>query len=393
MPTKKEIEILKNEFEDELFNSVIPFWENYSIDKINGGYYNCLDRDGKVYDPTKYVWLLARQVWMFSKLYNKVEQKESWLKIAEHGLDFLKRNALTESKRVYFSLNKKGDPIYLQRKIFSECFYTMALAEYSKAIGSNKLLNEAKEMLDVIWDLSSDPGKVGRAKLKGNPGLKTLAVPMIMLNLIEEVAGDDYSIYQAEIERLIDEVEQHFINGRVYENIKSDGSIHNSSEGRLLNPGHAIEAGWFLKHWARKLKNSSIDDLADKIIRRSFDIGWDEKYGGLFYFLDAEGYSPTQLEWNMKLWWVHTEAIYANLLLYSGTKSELDWKRFIQVKEYSFNHFRDKKYGEWFGYLDRVGNITHQFKGGPYKGFFHIPRALLYSITVFEKILNDGNEK
>ncbi len=26
------------------------------------------------------------------------------------------------------------------------------------------------------------------------------------------------------------------------------------------------------------------------------------------------------------------------------------------------------KNGEWYGYLDRQGNVTHTFKGGPYKG-------------------------
>ncbi len=392
MPNKKEIINIKNEFENELFNSVIPFWEKHSIDKNNGGYYNCLDRNGKVYDTTKYVWLLARQVWMFSKLYNQVEQKDTWLKVAKNGMDFIRKFALNENKRAYFTLNEKGKPIYLQRKIFSECFYTIALAEYAKAVDSNILLNEATSMLKLIWDLSSDPSKVGREKLEGDSGLQTLAIPMILLNVIEEVAGTDFFEYKADIQKLIQEVRKHFINGKVYENIKQDATLENSSEGRLLNPGHAIEAGWFLKHWAKKLNDKSTDNLADNIVRKSYETGWDNEYGGLYYFLDAKGYSPTQLEWNMKLWWVHTEAIYANLLLYSSSKSDKDWERFMQIKEYSFQKFRDTKYGEWFGYLNREGKVTHQFKGGPYKGFFHIPRALLYSVKILEKLINENNE-
>ena len=30
--------------------------------------------------------------------------------------------------------------------------------------------------------------------------------------------------------------------------------------------------------------------------------------------------------------------------------------------------FVDPEYGEWFGYLDRQGEVTHSFKGGPWKG-------------------------
>ncbi len=68
---EKNITKIKNEFEEELYNSVLPFWIDHSIDKTNGGFYNHLDRDGSLYDTTKNVWLLGRQVWMFSKLFRK----------------------------------------------------------------------------------------------------------------------------------------------------------------------------------------------------------------------------------------------------------------------------------------------------------------------------------
>ncbi len=75
-----------------LLNNVIPFWENYSPDKEHGGYFTCLDRKGKVYDTDKFIWLQCRQVWLFSMLYNKVEAKQEWLEMAEHGARFLMNN-------------------------------------------------------------------------------------------------------------------------------------------------------------------------------------------------------------------------------------------------------------------------------------------------------------
>ena len=127
----KKISELKEIYRKELYEYVVPFWEKHSPDTKNGGFYNNLDFDGKVYDTDKHIWLQGRQVWMFSKLYRLNPEKDNWLKMASSGMDFLKNNAVSENGRVFFSLSEKGEPVKLQRKIFSECFYVMALAEYS----------------------------------------------------------------------------------------------------------------------------------------------------------------------------------------------------------------------------------------------------------------------
>ena len=92
---------------------------------------------------------------------------------------------------------------------------------------------------------------------------------------------------------------------------------------------------------------------------------------------------PTlQLESSMKLWWPHTESLYALVLAYTktGDKVWLDW--LDKVHQYTYSHFVDSEIGGWFGYCDRQGNLTHTSKGGNYKGFFHTPRALLMSISI-----------
>ena len=162
----------------------------------------------------------------------------------------------------------------------------------------------------------------------------------------------------------------------VLETVAPDGSTLDSAEGRLLNPGHAIEAGWFLQRWARRLGRADLSQAAIDVVRWSFDRGWDEEHGGLFYFLDTKGHSPLPLEWSMKLWWPHAEALYAHLLDWSITRDAGDWEWFRRTDAWTFSHFPDPEHGEWYGYLDRRGEVTHRFKGGPYKGCFHVPRAL-----------------
>ena len=372
---------LKQQFEHELYESVIPFWERFSPDAAYGGYFNCLDFDGSVYDSRKHVWLQGRQAWMFSKLYRTIEQKQEWLNLAQSGIDFLLDNAYnSENGRVYFEMARDGKPIYLQRKIFSECFFIMALAEFSRATGEEKYMTIAKEELERVWEWTKDISKIGRPVLEGQSEMNSLAIPMILLNLIEEVAGDDdVETYTDEIDQCIKLMLKHVHEDKklVLENVGPDGEyMSNSYDGRMLVPGHAIEAGWFLQHWALRLKRDELSKTAANIIRWSFDKGWDEKFGGLFYFLDSKGYSPTQLEWNKKLWWPHTEALYGLLQNVTLFDEKEDLLRFNKLRNYTFTHFPDAEHGEWFGYLNRDGSVSQRFKGGPYKGCFHVPRAL-----------------
>ena len=377
--TKDNIAAYRRQFENELFTHVVPFWEKHSPDRENGGYFNCLDRDGTVYDTRKHIWLQGRQAWMFSTLYRTVDRKQEWLDLAESGVRFLRDHARRYDGRVYFSMTADGKPVYMQRKIFSECFYTMAMAGYGHATGESPYLNEARRQLEKVWDWSKDLSKVGRPLYDGETPAQALAIPMILLNLIEEVTLGESGEYDEEIRECIRRMLLHVHKERqlVFETVAPDGSFIDNPDGRFLNPGHAIEAGWFLQHWARRLGDDELSQTAADMVRWSFRNGWDQEHGGIYYFLDSEGYSPVPLEWSMKLWWPHCEAMYAHLLNFRLFSDKSDWQAFSQVIDYTFSHFPDHKLGEWYGYLDRYGHVTHRFKGGPYKGCFHVPRALL----------------
>ena len=378
MSTHLPVTAYRKQFERELFDHVIPFWERHSPDPQHGGYFNCLDRDGSVFDTRKHIWLQGRQAWMFSTLYRTVEQKKEWLDMASSGIRFLREHAIREDGRVWFSLTADGRPVHIQRKIFSECFYIMALAGYGHATGEERYLREAEAQLGRVWEWSKDLSKVGRPMLEGQRPAQALAIPMILLNLIEEVTLGEGGKYAAEIDECIRRMLLHVHRDRelVFETVAPDGGFIDDPDGRTLNPGHAIEAGWFLQHWAQRRGDRELAETAADMVRWSFRKGWDSEHGGIYYFLDSGGYSPVPLEWSMKLWWPHCEAMYAHMLNYRLFGTMQDWQAFSQVTDYSFAHFPDHEHGEWYGYLDRFGNVTHRFKGGPYKGCFHVPRAL-----------------
>ena len=91
MGTPKEPQYWLNVFRNELYKEVMPWWLQFSIDTVDGGYFNCIHEDGTLYDTTKYVWLQGRQVWMFAKLYgdhsfnqNLLQDKNSQNLITNH---------------------------------------------------------------------------------------------------------------------------------------------------------------------------------------------------------------------------------------------------------------------------------------------------------------------
>lgn len=393
-PDPETLESLHAKFHAELHESVLPFWMRHSLDREHGGYFNCLDRDGKVWDTTKHCWLQGRQVWMLSKLYNTVCREDEILEAARLGADFLRKHARTEGCRVYFSLTRDGRPVSMQRKIFSECFYSMAMAEYARASGDESARKEARDVFEAVWKFANDPALVGRPVHAGTPRSTALAVPMILLNLIDEIHDRDETTYNEIAAWCSAQMDKHIRRDLklVLEHVGPGGELLATPEGRIVNPGHAIEAGWFLIDYATKHRQKERIQTGIDMIEWSHNFGWDEEHGGLFYFLDREGYSPPALEWHMKLWWPHCEALVGFLKAYehSGRKSHFD--RFVQYVDYAFGHFSDPGHGEWYGYLDREGRPTHRFKGAPYKGFFHVPRALLLCERILSRMTLEADE-
>lgn len=375
-------------YRDELLTHVIPFWERHGIDRECGGYFTCLDREGRPYSTDKYMWLQGRAVWMFARLHRELDGGRGWLDLARQGAAFIRKHGRNAEGRVYFSLTREGQPIHIQRKIYGEVFYVLAMAEMARATGEADYLDEARALFWKVVDWWRHPAALGRPILAGTPRLSALADPMVFLSMIEELAPlDPDPRYAALADEMRSLALRHVKPDRrlVLEHVGPGGEVVDSPRGRLLNPGHAIEMGWFLLHLAGRTGDTVLQNRALDIIEWSFERGWDPRYGGLFYFLDAEGRPPTQLEWSMKLWWPATEAIYALLLAWKVSGQERFLEMHRRIHAWSWTHFRDPAYGEWFGYLDRSGEPSHLLKGGEWKGFFHLPRALLYSIRILSQ--------
>lgn len=361
------------------------------MDWKHGGYFSCLDRDGAVYDPRKYVWLQGRQIWMYSRLYNQVEPRQEWLDIASTGMDFLTCHACDAEGRYYFRLSRDGEPSFFQRKPYAAVFAVMALAEFSRT-GAGSLYRSAA--IDLFWrviEWIEDPALLGRAPMPGQPPFKSLADSIVVAKMaLELTAIDDDPRYERVMRGCLEEALLHHDRSRgiLLENRGGGENERLFPEGRLFNPGHSVEAAWLLWLLAEHLGDHEQLPRIAAILEGSLEAGWDPEYGGLYYFMDIEGRPPLQLEASMKLWWPHAEALYAVVLAFTRT-GESRWLPWIdRIHEYAFQHFADDpKRGEWFAYCDRQGNLTHTLKGNHYKGCFHVPRALLFCAQTIERHL------
>lgn len=377
-------------YKDGLLNNIIPFWFQYSVDEKHGGYFTCLDRSGTVYDTDKFIWLQCRQVWTFAMLYNEVEQKQEWLDVALRGADFLALHGRDEVGNWYFSLTREGDPLIQPYNIFSDCFAAMAFGQLYKATGNRKYGRIAKGTFFNILNRRGNPKGKYTKEYPGTRDLQGFALPMILSNLVLEIEHIlDTQTVKEMIEDGIDTVTDQFYRpnmGVILENIGPDGNFVDCFEGRLVNPGHGLEAMWFMMDLAEREKDERLMEKAVNIALDQLDFGWDQKYEGIFYFQDVKGYPPQQLEWSQKLWWVHLEAMIAMLKGYLHTENKKCWRWFKKLHSYSWKHFSDEEFGEWYGYLNRRGEVLLPLKGGKWKGCFHVPRGFYQIWNTLERI-------
>ena len=386
---------LKSLFKEELTDYCIPFWLKHGRDDKYGGVLNCLDREGKVYSTDKSVWMQGRAGWMFSYIYNNIEKNQQYLDFAKSCIDFARNYCIDDDGRMFFTVTRDGKPLRKRRYWFSETFYIIANAEYYMATRNEFYLNEAVKYYDFVYgmyrDPSKDPYKITPKGIAQTRDTKALANPMIMLNVTAVIKNADTArkdYYDNIARELVKDIKA-FHNDEykaTFETIGADGSfIMESQPCRVINPGHDIECSWFLLEEGLRTGDTDTVEFAKMIFDEAYARGYDKEYGGIVYFKDVLGTPVESYEHDMKLWWVHNETVIASLMFYLKTGDE-KYKRILdEMVDYSFSHFSDREFGEWFGYLRRDGKPTEPpCKGHTYKGPFHVMRMLAKCIKILE---------
>lgn len=383
---------IKNSFKERL-DSAIEFWLERAIDAECGGVLHCFDKDGNLFSTDKGGWMQGRAGWTFSYLYNNYKRDARFLEIAECAIRFAKEKCTAPDGRMYVKVTRDGKPLEMGNEWFSEAFYLMAVAEFYKATGRSEYLLEARRLFDTILGLyrrqtvSANEASEGMTR-----NLKFFNKPMILLNVSSVMAdcdperGRDYDALGRALVADIREFYREEYHGTL-EALNADGSpVLESATCRVCNPGHDMECAWFLLEYGQRAKDDAACRLAVRMFDDAYDMGYDTEYGGILYLCDIFRDMPVEAyERDMKIWWVHNEAVIASLMLYLQTDDVKYLRIFSETVDYASSRFIDDD-GEWFASLRRDGvPNAPQIKGFIYKGPFHTLRMYARCIKMISE--------
>ena len=391
MNVKEYIKSWAESYKKDLTENIMPFWMKYGLDRENGGVYTCVDRDGSLMDTTKSVWFQGRFAFICSFAYNNVEKNQEWLDAAKSTLEFIEKHCFDEQGHMYFSVTAEGKPLRKRRYVFSETFAAIAMSEYAIATGDQHWAKRAIQVFEDTQRFLATPGFLP-AKFEADVKLQGHSIVMILINVgscIRKVVDDPKLTQQ--IDESIEKLKKYFIHPEfkcLLETVGENGEFIDTNMTRTINPGHCIETSWFIMEEA-KLRgwDKPMLDMALQVFDWSWDWGWDKQYGGIINFRDCKNLPPQDYSQDMKFWWPQCETIIASLYAYLGTGDEKYLYRHERISEWTYAHFPDAEYGEWYGYLHRDGTVAQPAKGNLYKGPFHIPRMMIKGYMLCQEIL------
>ena len=394
MNVKEYIKSWAESYKKDLTENIMPFWMEHGWDRENGGVYTCVDRDGSLMDSTKSVWFQGRFAFICAYAYNNVEKNQEWLDAAKSTLDFIEKHCFDEQGHMYFSVTAEGKPLRKRRYVFSETFASIAMSEYALATGDEHWAKRALQVFEDTQRFLNTPGFLP-AKFEPEVQLQSHSIIMILINVgscIRKVINDPKLTQQ--IDESIAKLKKYFIHPEfkcLLETVGMNGEFIDNNMGRTINPGHCIETTWFIMEEA-KLRgwDKPMFDMALQIFDWSWDWGWDKQYGGIINFRDCKNLPSQDYSQDMKFWWPQCETIISSLYAYLGTGDEKYLYRHERISEWTYAHFPDAEYGEWYGYLHRDGTVAQPAKGNLFKGPFHIPRMMIRSYMLCNDILSNN---
>ena len=371
------------DYRKHLTQDILPFWLDNAIDEEFGGIFTRLDKTGKLYGTEKSVWFQGRALYIFSLAYNCGVKDPRLLPAAKKIFDFLPLCG-DENFRMAYVLTREGKPVQKRGFWFSETFAAIGCCEYYLATGDEQAKLWAEKYFDVAYGLHCDPNHN-----PFEPGLHALSPCMILLSTAQVLRKLNPDKYDPIAKAMTKEILLHLTEKGLIENVSPEGTIVDTPTGRTVNPGHSLEAAWFLMVQGEITDDPALLDAAETIIDHAIACGLAD--GGMLTFCDCYGYPADFIEWDMKKWWPQCEAMLATKMAYlkTGKEKYLTW--YNTIEKYVEDHFIDRENGEWYGYLHYDGTVANTLKGNITKGPFHIPRMLLL-LEKMEQLAKDGEK-
>lgn len=402
----KQLEKINKKIKDELIDEVIPFWENRIVEPGYPGYLNGFDRKGVLTDTYKAGWFIGRNMYMFATLYNHLEKRESWKEIASIGRKCFDDDFYLGEGRFAKMLDRSGKVKEGATSIFTDHFAVKALYEYILMQDKGREEQDvalAERLSEYLFENVKNPEILSREGV--GIGFQKHAINFMTLLVALEskaVFGDKYKdlVIECTQKTLYEYAnDEHEV---LFENIGLDGKPKLEGEGRVVDPGHAMEALWFAMKAGKIYGKPEYIERAGQVLDWVIARCYDEEYGGFYQNTDFDkhipeetfkvnNYAGTLVGWDDKIWWVQAEGLNALCMGALYNENEKQFEYFLKLYEYIQQYFRDHIYGEWYSFRKRDGKMLSDVKGFELKGAYHVPRCLLQVSNVIEGYLNQFN--
>ena len=386
----------KREFEIQLREKIIPYWEEM-CDRENGGYYGLKDFDLHIdRKAVKGGILNSRILWFFAEAYRLLHEEEL-LFYADHAYAFLTRRLIDpDAGGVFWSVNFDGTPDDTAKHTYNQAFAIYALAAYYRASGSREALDTAEKLHAVIEEKCKDASgyresfdrywkQSGNEKLSED-GYMASRTMNTVLHVMEAYTGLCEASPSAKCRRdLMDTADmfsrQIYNPAEKHLEVFFDQKMKSISD--LYSYGHDIEASWLLDRATDTVGDAEFtgkihritDILAEGVLENGFD-GNSVNNECLKGTVDQT-----------KVWWVQAEAVVGFTNAYFKTGDIRYRTAADRIWDYIKMHFIDPRQGgEWFWDLSPEGTpdsrkpITE-----PWKCPYHNGRMCMEMIRRLEK--------
>jgi cellobiose epimerase len=384
---------LRQRIEQELRGNILPFWIAHARDEAHGGFYGGLSNDLIVdNDQPRAAVLCARILWTYSSAYRAYG--EPWLlDMARRAYDYLTQKFWDrEYGGVYWTLDRRGNPVNDRKHIYAQAFGIYGLAEFYRATGEPSSLRLAQTLFDLIEQYSFDPiyggnlecrsrawGPLADMRLsdkelpQARKSMNTLLHLMeAYTNLLrvwpdEELKAKQRGLIEMFLQHIIDPQTQHF-------KLFFDDAWHSLSDH--VSPGHDIEGSWLIVEAAEVQGDEELlartREVAVQMADAVYQDGLDSD-GAIFNEVTPHGVENTD-----RHWWVQAEGLVGFFNAYQLSQRAEFAQEVDRLWLICETQFVDRQYGEWFKIVRSDGTPDRQhLKIGPWECPYHHSRACL----------------
>lgn len=281
---------LRERYRAELFETYLPFWDKYGIDREYGGFMCALDHDGTRVNDNKFHWFQGRAIWVYSFLYNHFGRDSRYLMIAKQAKEFLLKHFPQNDGWWAELVSREGKVLKpFGGDLFGMYFAAEGLQEYAYAAGDDEARAAALRLLKKLSAHVNQPDV--RDPEAGVVGVRSQAVWMVTLRIATQMLS---RWQDPEIAAIADQSIDAIINKHYNPDFGLNNEVLNfdfsrpPEEASKLAIGHSIETLWIVMDEALRRNDQGLYDTCVERVRRHLDVGWDHIYGGMAQFINVD---------------------------------------------------------------------------------------------------------